>query len=93
MSYSTQKITSTLLEDIKTALHKVSYGSIEIIVQDSVVTQITVRNIKKTSYKLSAQVRENGNSNREKKPTVTRTNGHSKHNVNRKINVLTIAKE
>ncbi|GEM_PF-2492468 len=38
-----------LISEIKNALRSVKYGSVEIIVQDSTVTQITVRNIKKTS--------------------------------------------
>lgn len=40
---------TSLLSEIQEALEHVSYGSIEIFVQNKVVTQITVRNIKKTS--------------------------------------------
>jgi hypothetical protein len=48
--YSTKKISKTLLREVRNALQSVSsYGSVEIYVQDSVVTQITVRNIKKTN--------------------------------------------
>jgi hypothetical protein len=48
--YSTKKISKTLLHEVRNALQSVSsYGSVEIYVQDSVVTQITVRNIKKTN--------------------------------------------
>lgn len=43
---------SRLLSEIKEALRSVSYGSIEIFVQNKVVTQITVRNIKKTSVEI-----------------------------------------
>ena len=47
--YSTKKISKTLVDEIKASLRSVSsHGSIEIFVQDNVVTQITVRNIKKT---------------------------------------------
>lgn len=50
--YSTQTISDTLLEEIRTALKNVSpYGSVEIYVQNNVVTQITVRNIRKTAIK------------------------------------------
>lgn len=50
LDYSTTKITKTLLSEIEQALRSVSpYGSLEIFVQDNVVTQITVRKIKKTS--------------------------------------------
>jgi hypothetical protein len=49
-TYSTQSISDTLVEEIRQALKNVSpYGSVEIYVQDNVVTQITVRNIKKTT--------------------------------------------
>lgn len=48
--YSTNTISKTLLEEIAVALKHVSpYGSVEIYVQDNTVTQITVRNIKKTT--------------------------------------------
>jgi hypothetical protein len=48
--YSTKKISGTLIREVKNALQSVnSYGSVEIYVQNGVVTQITVRNIKKTS--------------------------------------------
>ncbi|KKU82359.1 hypothetical protein A2973_02290 [Candidatus Gottesmanbacteria bacterium RIFCSPLOWO2_01_FULL_49_10] len=48
--YSTKHISQTLLDELVTALKSVSpYGSVEIYVQNSTVTQITVRNIKKTS--------------------------------------------
>lgn len=48
--YSTKNITKTLIGEVKNAIQSVnSYGSVEIYVQDGVVTQITVRNIKKTS--------------------------------------------
>ena len=48
--YSTKNISDTLLNEIKNALQSVSlYGSVEIYVQNGVVTQITVRNIRKTN--------------------------------------------
>lgn len=48
--YSTKKISKTLVLEIKEALGSVSsYGSVEIYIQNGVVTQITVRNIKKTN--------------------------------------------
>jgi hypothetical protein len=43
-------VSKTLLEEIIVALQTVkSYGSVEIYVQKGVVTQITVRKIKKTT--------------------------------------------
>lgn len=48
--YSTKNISDTLIGEIKNALQSVSlYGSVEIYVQNGVVTQITVRNIRKTN--------------------------------------------
>ena len=48
--YSTKNISDTLLMDLKKALKSVSsFGSVEVFVHNGVVTQITVRNIKKTN--------------------------------------------
>jgi hypothetical protein len=47
--YSTKIISETLVREVKSALQSVkSYGSVEIYIQNGVVTQITVRNIRKT---------------------------------------------
>ena len=47
--YSTKRISRELVKEIKTSLKSVkSFGSVEIYVQKGIVTQITVRNIKKT---------------------------------------------
>ena len=49
LDYSTKKVSRRLLEEIKKALKSIeSFGSVEVYVQDNIVTQITVRNIKKT---------------------------------------------
>lgn len=59
-TYSTHSISETLLSEITEAIKNVSpYGSVEIYVQDNVVTQITVRNIKKTTQKKSEPQRVN----------------------------------
>lgn len=51
---STKRVSSQLVDEIIKALNTVAgYGSIEIYVQDHHVTQITVRNIKKTRHTLS----------------------------------------
>lgn len=51
VDHSIKRITIQLIEEIKQALKSIDgYGSIEIIVQDNKVTQISVRNIKKTSH-------------------------------------------
>lgn len=44
-----------LISEIKNALKSVKYGSVEIFIQDSTVTQITVRNIKKTSVGINEE--------------------------------------
>jgi len=47
--YSINQISQTLLSEITTAIQSVqNFGSVEIFVQKGIVTQITVRNIKKT---------------------------------------------
>ena len=46
--YSTKKLSNKALEDIKEALEGLDYGSIEIYVTNSTITQITKRVIKKT---------------------------------------------
>jgi len=61
--YSTDIISQTLLTEIANALKNVSpYGSVEIYVQDSVVTQITVRNIKKTTQTVKAKSQQSSRS-------------------------------
>lgn len=65
MDYSTKRISSQLIEEIKTALQSVNFGSIEIYVSDSNVTQITTRTIKKTST--SVKEKSENKSNRKTK--------------------------
>lgn len=43
------KISSRLIEEITDAIGRIEYGSVELIVQNKTVTQITIRNIKKTN--------------------------------------------
>lgn len=53
VDYSTKKITKDLVDEIRQALKNVrGWGSVEIYVQDFKVTQITERNIKKTSLNI-----------------------------------------
>lgn len=48
--FSTKKMSSVLVGEIKKALKSVKdYGSVEIFVQRGLVTQITTRSIKKTN--------------------------------------------
>jgi len=50
---SRQKISHSVVEEITSALKSVRhFGSVEIYIQKGVVTQITVRNIKKTNSKI-----------------------------------------
>lgn len=53
MDYSTKRISTQLIEEIKNALQSVTFGSVEIYVTDNNVTQITTRTIKKTSIRLN----------------------------------------
>lgn len=48
--YSTRKISDRLIEEIVSALENLDYGSVELYVQNSAVTQITTRHIKKTDH-------------------------------------------
>jgi len=53
VDHSTKRITAQLIEEIKQTLKSIEgYGSVEIIVQDDKVTQISVRNIRKTSHNM-----------------------------------------
>lgn len=57
--YSTQHISSALINEIVSALQSVNhYGSVEIYVQNSTITQITIRNIKKTSVSINDSIQE-----------------------------------
>lgn len=57
--YTVNKVSQKLLKDIKSSLESIEgWGSMEVYVQDGVVTQITVRNIKKTP---TARKYKNGN--------------------------------
>ena len=47
--YSTKKINQKLLEEIKDVLAGLDFGSVEVFVTNSEVTQITKRQIKKTN--------------------------------------------
>ena len=52
--YSTQKISPLLVSELKRAIKSIdAYGSVEVYIQNGVVTQISVRNIKKTNGKRS----------------------------------------
>lgn len=66
-----------LLKEIVRALQSLQYGSVEIIVQDKTVTQITVRNITKTSI------------NMESRKTVSDSK-YARISTRKKIDVLTI---
>ena len=63
MSVTRNKTKQELVQEIESALGAVDFGSIEIYVQDKTVTQITVRNIKKTSINIPQQEEENGQQN------------------------------
>ncbi len=48
--YSTRSLSTSLVDEVLQSIKQVEgFGSVEIYIQDNVVTQITVRQIKKTS--------------------------------------------
>jgi hypothetical protein len=49
------KNSTALLDEIKNVLKSVSFGSVEIYVQNSKVTQLTVRKILKTKYDIGEE--------------------------------------
>lgn len=51
----TNQISNNLLQEISDALKSVRYGSIEVFVHNKVITQITVRNIHKTSVEIDKE--------------------------------------
>ena len=55
-----------IISEIKQAIENIQYGSVEVIVQDGTVTQISTRIIKKTNIK-SQQAPVNGVKNIKKK--------------------------
>ena len=55
---SSDTITSQLISEIREALESVKFGSIEIFIQNKVITQITVRNIKKTSVEIQKESKD-----------------------------------
>ncbi len=45
---------SSIIDEIREAIEHINYGSVEVIVQEGVVTQISTRIIKKTNVKNAA---------------------------------------
>ena len=67
-----------LFKEIVKALQSIQYGSVEIVVQDKTVTQITVRNITKTSVNIQKE-----------KKTINQSN-FSQVTSRKKIDILTM---
>lgn len=56
-TYSTKSISKTLINELEQALKSVGpFGSVEVYIQNHTVTQITLRNIKKTSTNGAARL-------------------------------------
>lgn len=68
---------SDLIREINTALKSLNWGSVEIYVQNNIVTQITVKNIKKTS--VSTEEGENSIENNKKNKIQVLTNKKQKY--------------
>ncbi|MEK7186646.1 MAG: DUF2292 domain-containing protein [Patescibacteria group bacterium] len=62
------KKNAQLIEEINDALTDLAWGSVEIYVQDNIVTQITVKNIKKT--RVSPKSSKSSSENIKNKPQV-----------------------
>ncbi|GEM_PF-3512044 len=58
MANSKKNISPKLVEELTEAISRVDYGSVEVIVQNKTVTQITVRSIKKTNVIVSSEIKE-----------------------------------
>ena len=54
-SFSKKASSIQLIDEIQSALEDIMYGSVEVYVQKGKVTQITVRNIKKTDLQVSSK--------------------------------------
>lgn len=63
MDNDTKTISTSVLLEIATALEDISYGSLEIIVQQGIVTQMTVRKIHKTSIGIKTKASRNRQNN------------------------------
>lgn len=60
VDYSTKRISKLLLDEVARALRSIdAYGSVELYVQKNTVTQITVRNIKKTNGITNGELKDN----------------------------------
>jgi hypothetical protein len=46
-----------IFDEVQQALQNIRFGSVEIYVQDGVVTQVTVRNIKKTKFEIPKEAK------------------------------------
>lgn len=47
----------SVLDEVQAALQTIKFGSVEIYVQDGSVTQVTVRNIKKTKLEIPKETK------------------------------------
>lgn len=54
VDFSSKKVSDEVIEQIAEALEKIDYGSIEIIIQNKCVTQISTREITKTNHPVLA---------------------------------------
>ena len=67
-----KKATAQLVDEINSAFKDLMWGSVEIYVQDNVVTQITVKNIKKTRVSTRDESKRLENSKNEKQVLTNR---------------------
>ena len=53
-----KNINTDLVNEIMKALGSINFGSVEIIIQDGSVTQISTRNIKKTNFSSKNKIKQ-----------------------------------
>lgn len=76
-----QKDKVAIINEISKVLDDMVFGSVELYVQNSRVTQITVRHIKKTSLSTRNELQNLGNSKGKKKLLTNRKNANILANV------------
>ncbi len=81
---NTQQDKIKLINEVQKALDDIIFGSVELYVQNGKVTQITVRNIKKTGISMGTDIQEDNPPEKELNG-ITRTRNGIKTNLNIKL--------
>lgn len=81
---NTQQDKIKLINEVQKALEDILFGSVELYVQNGKVTQITVRNIKKTGILIGTNLQEDNPSENETNE-ITHTHNGVKTHLNIKL--------